>query len=286
MKHLFHFLCLFFACQTLFGQSHNSFDLALSICKKDKILLIPNTASSVFFENGSCGSMGPVPVATYNHFVRFKIKSSGTLVFIIIPTNPNDDLDFQLFQVVPTSPGKITRRCMAAGGISAVDPCMGATGLNYGQTDTTAAPGCSNTFDNFLAPIYVQAGEEFVLGISNFSSRGSFSLEFCGDAMLECDIEKCDKTLVSSKELKTQEGTVKVFPNPVAVGQSLLVEGEMLKHIMIFDQSGVLLYKNDDLPSGSSSLSIDAQDFKAGCYLIRIVTNDGVITRKFVVQSY
>jgi hypothetical protein len=137
MKHLFHFLCLFLACQTLFGQSHNSFDLALSICKKDKILLVPDTASSVFFENSSCGSMGPVPVATYNHFVRFKIKSSGTLVFVIIPTNPNDDLDFQLFQVVPNSPGKITRRCMAAGGISAVDPCMGATGLNYGQTDTT-----------------------------------------------------------------------------------------------------------------------------------------------------
>lgn len=117
--------------------------------------------------------------------------NNGPLTFTLTPLSPPDDLDFVVYELpsgvdnngIATCGDKIVRRCMASGDFSFPSPCMGPTGLAFGESDNSEPAGCNNpNQSNFLAPLDMVAGTAYALAINNFtSSNNGFSIEFGGD---------------------------------------------------------------------------------------------------------
>ncbi len=115
--------------------------------------------------------------------------TSGSLTFTLTPTNPEDDLDFVVYELpngVTDCSGKIVRRCMAAGDFNFPSPCMGPTGLSESSSDTSEDPGCGGGNDNFVAALDMVQGTSYALAINNFTSTGNgFSIEWGGTGEFE-----------------------------------------------------------------------------------------------------
>ena len=132
---------------------------------------------------------------------RWTAATNGTLTFNIIPNrlgdrtqgNYGDDIDFAVYELpngLNNCQGKILLRCEAAGPFDACLPdwqktlrCSGATGLRNGETAVSEEAGCdcSVTHTNYLAPLVMEAGKSYSLGINNDSQTGQgFSIDFGG----------------------------------------------------------------------------------------------------------
>lgn len=152
-------------------------------------------------------------------WIRFEIKKSGSLAFAITPHRLDDDIDFVVYKLPANGDCQYKQivRCMAAGDTrfdALTSPCMGETGLRDRETDSAEDAGCADAGDNtWLAPLRVEAGEKYVLLVSNVSSKGpGFSIRFSGSAMLPCDEEK--KPVAAKSPPKT---TTRPAPPPAAV---------------------------------------------------------------------
>jgi hypothetical protein len=187
-------------------------------------------------------------------WIKFEIEKSGSLVFTITPQRKTDDIDFVLFRLPKDGNCQYKQivRCMAAGdseGNAATSPCMGATGLKYGETDTSEDAGCNDPGDNtWLKPLDVQKGEKYVLLVSNVSTRGpGFSISFGGSAKLPCDKDP-EPTVVAEKPKPKPKPETKPAPKPavastkpaeiggrkVEVGETVKVKNKTIK-IKIWD---------------------------------------------------
>lgn len=118
---------------------------------------------------------------TNSTWFKWTCDTAGIFTFIITPLNESDDLDFALYELIGdlnTCSRKLLR-CEAAA-------CFGPTGLKVGANDINEEPGCENGQDNWLAPVNLEKGKSYMLGINNFSSTGNgFRMEFGGDATFE-----------------------------------------------------------------------------------------------------
>lgn len=114
----------------------------------------------------------------------------GTLTFTLTPNNPDDDLDFMVFELpggLNDCANKVELRCMASGEnvgqpLANWIDCTGATGLSLTDTDVTEAPGCNTGVDNnFVAAINMTPGTAYTLVVNNFSNSGNgFSITWGG----------------------------------------------------------------------------------------------------------
>jgi len=136
---------------------------------------------------GTCLDGGGGDSETNSTWFTWTAANNGTLTFTLTPTNPEDDLDFVLYELpngINNCIGKQVLRCMASGEFgTSGPPCMGATGLSTNATDTNEDPGCDIGNDNFLAPLQMQIATTYALLVNNFTSTGNgFSLSFGGTA--------------------------------------------------------------------------------------------------------
>ena len=138
---------------------------------------------------------------------KWTCKDPGTLGFVLTPLNPDDDLDFILFEL-PNSlddcNNKRELRCMFSGEnvgspMSEWQACTGPTGIRKGETSTGESCGCSPGDNNFVSEIEMEAGKSYALVINNFTESGSgFTLEFTGTGTFlgpNADIELSDVTV-------------------------------------------------------------------------------------------
>lgn len=147
---------------------------ALPICSD--IISQPNSYSGTGFIpneiNGSfpCGSANtPGYVEKNDVWYIFTAQSSGMLQFTLFPVNPNDDYDWSVFRLPSID----------ACPLIYVDPSLRVS-CNFsaipGNTGPNGQPGPQNE-----PPIMVQAGETYVINISNFSNTQSgYILDFTG----------------------------------------------------------------------------------------------------------
>ncbi|MBK8557184.1 MAG: hypothetical protein IPL65_16090, partial [Lewinellaceae bacterium] len=138
--------------------------------------------ASCFF-NGS-----PVNNESNSSWFVWTCSQSGTLEFTLTPNNAPDDLDFVVYRLpggIGNCQGKEVLRCMASGSFSFPSPCMGPTGLQAGESDTSEDAGCLQADDNaWLAPLNMVAGETYALAVNNFSLGGNgFSVDFGGTGL-------------------------------------------------------------------------------------------------------
>ena len=122
---------------------------------------------------------------------KWKCKVAGTLTFDITPNNPVDDIDFVVIEI-PDLGDCSTRtllRCMASGNFpdEFPSPCHGPTGLREGETDIDEPAGCQDPRqNNYLAPLDMEVGKTYALGISNFTQSGSgYTIDFGGSGEFE-----------------------------------------------------------------------------------------------------
>ncbi|MBU6342326.1 MAG: hypothetical protein KGS48_12590 [Bacteroidetes bacterium] len=199
-----YFLFLLFVCnwiEPICAQKNADCSSAMEICKKQNYNIDhtggegANRKEADFvacFMNGE--NFGQAE--ENSTWIKFEVKQSGSLTFVITPQNPTDDIDFVVFKL-PSNGNcdqKQIVRCMAAGDQEAEagkSPCMGKTGLRAGEKDTSEDAGCGDPDDNtWLAPLKVAKGEKYVILVSNVSSAGpGFSINFGGTAKLPCDEE-------------------------------------------------------------------------------------------------
>lgn len=154
-------------------------------------------------------------------WIKFEIKESGSLTFAITPLQKMDDIDFVVFRLPANGncAEKQIVRCMAAGDSEDAvgSPCMGATGLREGETDSSEDAGCADPGDNtWLAPLQVKAKEKYVLLVSNVSTAGpGFTISFGGSAKLPCE-EEPKKEQAAGAQRPPASVNVNVLPPPVA----------------------------------------------------------------------
>jgi hypothetical protein len=210
----------------LFAQRHADCKSAMEICKKQTYTIErvggegadDQEADFVAcFMNGD--NFGQAE--ENSTWIKFEIKESGSLTFAITPLQKMDDIDFVVFKLPANGncAEKQIVRCMAAGDSEdAVDsPCMGATGLREGETDSSEDAGCADPGDNtWLAPLQVKAKEKYVLLVSNVSTAGpGFTISFGGSAKLPCD-EEPKKEQAAGAQRPPSSVNVNVLPPPVA----------------------------------------------------------------------
>ena len=113
----------------------------------------------------------------------------GTLTFTLTPNNPDDDLDFMVFELpggLNDCSNKIDLRCMASGQnvgqpLANWVACTGPTGLSLTDTDVIEIAGCQTGDNNFVAAINMTAGTAYALVVNNFSNSGNgFSVTWGG----------------------------------------------------------------------------------------------------------
>lgn len=147
---------------------------------------------------------------------KWTCDQAGTLTFTLTPGNPNDDLDFSVYELpggLDDCANKQLLRCMASGEnvgqpFSQWEPCTGETGLSEADNDTSEAPGCANGDNNFAAALNMETGRSYALIVNNFSNSGfGFNIEFGGTGTFlgpqpdffvnpeigtQCDIDEVD----------------------------------------------------------------------------------------------
>ena len=133
---------------------------------------------------------------------RWTCQTAGTLTFKITPlyigdsiTTFGDDIDFAVYELtngINSCQGKKFLRCMGSGpystrgcsGVDYIKRCQGGTGLRDGETDNSETGGCdcNENHSNFVAPIQMEAGKSYTIGINNFRSNvgQGFYMEFGG----------------------------------------------------------------------------------------------------------
>ncbi|MCP4121822.1 MAG: T9SS type B sorting domain-containing protein [Bacteroidetes bacterium] len=164
---------------------------ALQLCSTDAISFQFNGGAGTENDeaNNTClddyNSIPGQPFSESNStWLVWECGTSGTLDFVLIPTNSSDDLDFALYELpngINNCNGKQLLRCMASsctqGGGTAF------TGLVSSETDNIENPGCIFPDNNFVDDIDMTAGTAYGLLINNFSSTSAsngFLLQFGG----------------------------------------------------------------------------------------------------------
>ena len=139
--------------------------------------------------NVSCNSATCNLTESSSTWYKWVCDEAGTLEFAITPLNPDDDLDFVLFELpngINDCSGMFDLRCMASGenlGEPLADwvNCTGATGMSVSDADISETCGCQDGDNNFVEAITMEVGKAYALLINNFSQSGNgFSIDFGG----------------------------------------------------------------------------------------------------------
>lgn len=166
-----------------------SSDCPTGVVLCDKQAFSVESLSGVGSLNNELGNDDCIGQEFSSAWYKWTCDQAGSLTFTLDPGNPNDDLDFSVYELpngIDDCDVKDLLRCVASGenvGQPFADwqICTGATGLSEADNDTSEAPGCQNSDNNFAAAINMQVGESYALIVNNFSNSGfGFDIQFGG----------------------------------------------------------------------------------------------------------
>jgi gliding motility-associated-like protein len=155
------------------------------LCDKESILVEKTVGAGADATEMDEDCFGPNGGEFDSKWFRWTCETTGSLTFTITPNNEPDDLDFVVFELpngLNDCSDGILLRCMASGaGNDVFSPCYGPTGLREGESDVSEQFNCPAGQNNFLAPLMMEAGKSYALGISNFSqTQSGFTIDWGG----------------------------------------------------------------------------------------------------------
>ena len=86
--------------------------------------------------------------------------------------------------------------------------------------------------------------------------------------------------VVSNKELLTESASLSIMPNPVNDILNLQLKEAKLISLAVYDMKGQLVLS----PTLNTSSSFSVADLSSGLYLLKVETEEGILSRKFVKQ--
>lgn len=209
---------------TLLAQANAHSDCASAIDVSDESIFIYHQAMEgggdiiTEMNDAECFSLTGSPafdIEAHSTWLTWTASTTGQQVFTIWPEVEEHDIDFVLYELHPDNGCEQKRpvRCMASGDFDFPSPCMGATGLDFRNTDVAERTNCLDDGDNnFLAPIIMTEGTTYALAVNGYYPEHGFSIAFCGTASTPGDAEDC-MTLTDMKNFD-KGMRLQVFPNP------------------------------------------------------------------------
>lgn len=109
--------------------------------------------------------------------------TAGSLTFDITPLNPNDDIDFIVYQLNTTNVcgSRTILRCNS----SACLNTNGSTGLNLTDIDIIEDPNCDIGENAYCQSVNMAVGVSYALLVNNFSANLGFTVNFGGTATFQ-----------------------------------------------------------------------------------------------------
>lgn len=170
---------------------------------------VPICSSNDLFVPGCSGS-GNADYENKNPFwYKFTCYQAGTLNFIISPANPNDDYDWQLYDITGLNPDEVytNRNIIVAGNWSATPGNTGASPSGFNGIQCASDP--SEGKPNFSRSPNLIVGHEYILLVSHYTnSQSGYDLSFGGgsavitdpkDPHLDKASASCDGTKITLK---------------------------------------------------------------------------------------
>ena len=74
---------------------------------------------------------------------------------------------------------------------------------------------------------------------------------------------------------------VNLFPNPANDLVTFTAENTEMSEVQIFDLTGKMIYSNNPM---SNRLEVNTSAFASGTYIVKVITESNVITRRLIVQ--
>ncbi|MBK6834462.1 MAG: gliding motility-associated C-terminal domain-containing protein [Bacteroidetes bacterium] len=108
---------------------------------------------------------------------------SGTLTVDLTPINPNDDIDFIVYQL--SAPNVCGTRSILRCNTSACLNANGSTGLSLTDTDLTEDPGCDFGENAYCQFVNMVAGTSYAILVNNFSANSGFTMNFGGTGLFQ-----------------------------------------------------------------------------------------------------
>ncbi|MCD6067437.1 MAG: hypothetical protein K0S33_2263 [Bacteroidetes bacterium] len=104
--------------------------------------------------------------------------TSGPLTLDLTPINPNDDIDYIVYQL--SGPNMCGPRTILRCNTSACLNANGSTGLSMTDTNTEEDPGCDPGENAYCQYINMVAGTSYGILVNNWSGNNGFTMNFGG----------------------------------------------------------------------------------------------------------
>ncbi len=175
---------------------------------------------------GFCGRLGCNPAEAQSNWLKWTCERAGALSFTITPLNPDDDIDFVVFELpggINTCGSKRSAKCMSAGEnvgepIANWVRCTGATGLRDREQGDVEYCGCEAGSNNFISPLQMVAGRSYALVVNNYSQSGSgYTITFGGTGTFlgpKSDFTNDISPVCIGKDMTFTDGST--FAGPIA----------------------------------------------------------------------
>ncbi len=201
-------MLLFFSIYTLLAQSDCTD--AITVCGNTGYSGLTATGSGshdeLSFSNNDCEG-----IETNSLWLRLPINTAGTLGFILTPSSPNINVDFDFYIFGPNATCANLGHAIRC---STTNPAASGainnqTGMNENEFDTSEGPGPNG--NNFINWLTVEAGDVYFLVIDRPIGASDFSIEWTGTATFNAapvfnnpqavalDILQCDNDAVDDQ---------------------------------------------------------------------------------------
>ena len=281
-------------------QTYQDCSEAYFICSNDPISIaeLPANFGGSGFLESNC-MMEDIPTSNSIWF-KWKVKSSGSFGFSILPVEEADDFDFVLYKMtngLEDCDQKEAIRCMASGEnrggteINTANECSGVTGLSDSSEDISESVGCAGSDDNFLKEVQLEEGEEYALWVNNYYSTNGFILEFTGEFNFDHLTEYCEKGIdttggaVLNGVLDEKLIIYPLYPNPANSKMTLPIISEQTYNdglIQVIGLHGDVLKTNKlSVVSGSNDIPIGIEFLPKGTYFLKIILDDNIYVARF-----
>ncbi len=287
------------ACTTLGQNPSTAFPVCgTNVFQQDSV---PICSSNNLYVPG-CSIPGDTSTTYQNKnpfWYKFTCFQSGTLSFVIIPDSPNEDYDWQLYDITGHNPDDVytDTTLVVSGNWAGTYDSTGASaaGVNYIQCasdPTVLAP----TFA--LSPNIIQS-HNYLLMVSHFSdSEQGYSLSFSGGTAVITDTlpphiinanrASCDATQILvklNKRMKCSSLAANGSDFIISPAAANIINAVGIGCAGSFDMDSVLLTFNQPVPIGNYNLV--AQNGTDGNTLLDICDNDIPVGESipFIVRS-
>ena len=276
----------FFLFTIISGYSQGNFDCSTAVNVESfeniEVLVIPNAEGvedeNVLEECEVSPFLGSSEWESQTYWYRYSFEAAGCFTFMLSSDEEMYDLDFSVYRATTNDCSELTSvRCMLSGeNVGGPSDewirCVGPTGLMEGEVDTEELQGCEETDNNFLAPLFVEAGEVYYLAVKNFSLADVFLLEH---SFIE------NSSCTSSSQTVFNEKRSVIYPNPTndRINIELQSAHADLQRIELFNIQGQLVNFETKLRY------IDVDDLIPGAYHLKLHFNDRVESYKVIKNN-